>query len=213
MMIAAMMVAAVSANAQFEAGTFSIQPKAGFNASWLTNADANVGGVNLSKSPYIGALLGVEAEYQLAPKFSLAAGANYTLQGTAWGDLDYMGTKREDSKIELGYVTVPVTANYYIFEGFAVKTGVQFGFMTNAKEKYTIKTSVTGTETKTEFDTDLKDGCKKFDLSIPIGVSYQFKVPIVLDLRYNLGLTKINKDGDSMKNNVIQLTVGYKFAL
>ena len=36
-MIAAMMVAAVSANAQFEAGTFSLQPKAGFGMSWLSN--------------------------------------------------------------------------------------------------------------------------------------------------------------------------------
>ena len=50
-----------------------------------------------------------------------------------------------------------------------------------------------------------------------MGVSYQFKVPIVLDLRYNLGLTKVNKEDipgvDNYKNNVVQLTVGYKFHL
>ena len=37
MIIAAMMVAAVSANAQFEPGTFSIQPKLGSSISWLSN--------------------------------------------------------------------------------------------------------------------------------------------------------------------------------
>jgi opacity protein-like surface antigen len=63
----------------------------------------------------------------------------------------------------------------------------------------------------------MKDECKKFDLSVPIGVSYQFKVPVTLDLRYNLGVSKVNKESvsgvDDSKNNVISLTVGYKFAL
>ena len=50
-----------------------------------------------------------------------------------------------------------------------------------------------------------------------MGISYEFKVPIVIDLRYNLGLTKVNKESVSgvkdYKNNVVSLTVGYKFAL
>ena len=41
--------------------------------------------------------------------------------------------------------------------------------------------------------------------------------PIVIDARYNLGLTKVIKESEEgykdLKNNVIQLTVGYKFAL
>ena len=57
------------------------------------------------------------------------------------------------------------------------------------------------------------EGFKKFDLSIPLGLSYQFS-DFVIDARYNLGLTKVNKDGDSSsKNGVIQITLGYKFAL
>jgi hypothetical protein len=64
---------------------------------------------------------------------------------------------------------------------------------------------------------DFKDTLEKFDLSIPMGISYEFKVPIVIDLRYNLGLTKVNKESVSgvkdYKNNVVSLTVGYKFAL
>ncbi len=51
-----------------------------------------------------------------------------------------------------------------------------------------------------------------------MGVSYQIPtIPIVIDARYNLGLTKVNKESEEgykdLKNNVIQLTVGYKFAL
>jgi hypothetical protein len=51
-----------------------------------------------------------------------------------------------------------------------------------------------------------------------MGVSYQIPtIPIVIDARYNLGLTKVNKESieghKDLKNNVVQLTVGYKFAL
>jgi hypothetical protein len=56
------------------------------------------------------------------------------------------------------------------------------------------------------------------DISIPIGVSYQVPtIPVVIDGRFNLGLSRINKDKDygekDVKNQVVQVTVGYKFKL
>ena len=55
------------------------------------------------------------------------------------------------------------------------------------------------------------DDAKTFDLSIPVGLSYEYQ-NIVFDARYNIGVTKI-ADGVDHYNNVIQITVGYKFAL
>ncbi len=235
MIVAAMMVAAVGAKAQFEPGTFSIQPKVGVSVCWLSNLPdlhvnrellKNVGmelskDVTLEKSVTVGELIGVEAEYQLFRSFSIAAGVNYSLQGGGWDDYEYKNGKDEveikDVKYQTGYITVPVTANYYLFKGFAVKAGVQFGFLTNADDCNSIESKYDKTTSTYTFETDVKDSFEKFDLSIPMGVSYQFKVPIVLDLRYNLGLTKVNKESvtgvKDMKNNVIQFTVGYKFAL
>lgn len=218
MLMAAMMVAVVSAKAQFEPGTFSLQPKMGGQVAWLSNMPQLpiARGYEMDKSALAGFVIGGEAEYQLTDKFSVAGGLNYSLQGSAWSDLSVPGIfDLKDAKFELGYVTVPVTANLYLFEGFAVKAGVQFGFLTDAKVKATSESSVDGVTLKVESDLDMKDQCEKFDLSIPIGVSYQFKVPIVLDLRYNLGLTKVNKNSANKdsKNNVVSFTVGYKFAL
>ena len=223
MMIAAMMVAAVSANAQFEPGTFSIQPKAGFSIAWLSNMPKLPISTNttLDKSPIAGVVIGAEAEYQLTNMISLAAGVNYSLQGSGWEDYELKSgnnkVELKDAKVELGYITIPVVANFYLFKGFAVKAGIQPGFLTNAKMKATIKGEMDGSNMTTDVDNDMKDECKKFDLSVPIGVSYQFKVPVTLDLRYNLGVTKVNKESVSgekdCKNNVVQLTVGYKFAL
>ena len=228
MLIAAMMVATLSANAQFEQGTFSIQPKAGGNAAWLSNMpNLDFGDIKLDKTPAAGGIVGVEAEYMLTDNFSLAAGLTYGEQGSGYEDYEYSnaGTKVElkDLKYEMDYLNIPVVANYYLFKGFAVKAGVQFGFLTTAKIKGKTITSINGSTTTTEMEDkkignqDFMDTLEKFDLSIPMGISYEFKVPIVIDLRYNLGLTKVNKESVSgvkdYKNNVVSLTVGYKFAL
>ena len=65
-----------------------------------------------------------------------------------------------------------------------------------------------------------KYNCNKVDISIPVGVSYQVPtIPIYIDGRVNIGLSDIVKKeymgaGEkNCKNQVFQLTVGYKFAL
>ena len=57
----------------------------------------------------------------------------------------------------------------------------------------------------------LEDAVKGFELSIPVGLSYEIS-DFVIDARYNFGVTKV-LDGDDCKNSVFQFTVGYKFAL
>ena len=220
------MAAALSANAQFEPGTFSLQPKMGATGSLLTNMPSvtvpnmgNTSGISIDKAPTAGFIIGAEAEYQLTNTFSLAAGVNYAQQGSGWKDTDFniSGTKvkMRDAKIELGYVNVPILLNAYLFKGFALKAGVQLGFMTNASEKVTVEGSAGNVTEKYELDQDVMDNMEKFDVSIPVGISYQFKVPIVIDARYNIGLTNAIKDNgdESYKNMSFQLTVGYKFAL
>ena len=217
-----LLVAAMSANAQLEPGTFSIQPKAGATISWLTDMPSLGIGYFPDRIPIVGATLGAEAEYQLAEKFSVAAGINYAQQGCGWEDIrevfNNYKAELKDAKHELGYVNIPITANYYLFKGFAVKAGLQFGILTSAKEKGTFKTNHGEIELTRDLSCDYKDYYNKLDISIPLGISYEFNIPIVIDLRYNLGLLKVNKEFESApshnaKNNVIQLTVGYKLAL
>ena len=50
-----------------------------------------------------------------------------------------------------------------------------------------------------------------FDFSIPIGLRFEFS-NVVIDARYNIGITKIEKDGKE-RNSVFQFTLGYKFKL
>ena len=56
---------------------------------------------------------------------------------------------------------------------------------------------------------------KKVDFSIPVGVSFEY-ANVVVDFRYNIGLTKIYKsvlNDINSRNKVFALTVGYKLDL
>lgn len=135
----------------------------------------------------IGFVGGVEAEYQITDMISVTGGALYSMQGLKYGD----------EKIKLDYINIPILANVYVVKGLAVKLGVQPAF------KVSSKYSAEGVSA----DID----AKSFDFSIPVGVSYEYS-NVVLDARYNWGLTKVFDGGDS-KNSVFQITLGYKFAL
>ena len=137
----------------------------------------------------VGLVAGAVAEYGVAEKVGVSAGVMFSMQGC--------GFKDGDDKTKLNYLNIPILANYYVYKGLAVKAGVQPGFLLSAKYG----------------DKDIKDNMKKFDFSIPVGVSYEY-MNIVLDARYNIGLTKGNKEGDkSQKNSVFQITLGYKFKI
>ena len=73
MMIAAMMVATLSANAQNEVGQWSLQPKAGINIAKMTKFDYN------KTRP--GLIIGLEGEYGVSKNFGVTAALLYSMQG------------------------------------------------------------------------------------------------------------------------------------
>lgn len=185
--VVAMMVSAATF-AQNEVGQLTIQPKVGVNIANITDAD--------DTDPRIGLAAGAEFEYGLTDNIGLSAGVLYSMQGVKTTIID------DDCTWKLDYLNVPILANFYVAKGFAVKLGVQPGFKLSSKAK------VKGSGASKEVDVD---GVKSVDLSIPVGLSYQYQ-NIVFDARYNWGVTKIVDDADS-KHSVFQITVGYKFSL
>lgn len=191
MMIAAMMLMSMGAFAQNEVGQFTLKPMAGMTLANITNIDGKI---------KVGLAAGVEAEYGITETFGVSGGVLYSMEGSKNKD-------NSDLKTNLDYINVPILANAYLFKGFAVKVGVQPGFLVRAKEKYS-NGGIT-------VDGDIKDACNKVQLSIPIGLSYEY-ADFVLDARYNWGLTNTFKNDNSDKkshNSVFMFTLGYKFAL
>jgi len=190
-------LATMSANAQ----QMFLKPMVGGTLATFSGSDAE------DTKMKLGLVAGAEFGYKIAEPFAITAGALVSMQGSGQKDTEYT----KDVKTTLTYLNIPILANYEVLPGLCLKAGLQPGFLLSAKlkgEQY----SGNGWD---EFDTDnYKDHCKSFDLSIPMGLSYEIS-DFVIDARYNLGLTKIGKsegshDAANVKNSVIMLTLGYK---
>ena len=193
--IAVMAVCCHTANAQRArhlSGDITIQPMIGVSEGILSGKYNNF--IFRSDDPRTGLTIGAEGEYFTNTRnLSLSAALLYTQQG-------WMGKGTDPQTTKLNFINVPLMVNFYILKGLALKLGMQLGFRVSATE---------GGESVG----DLYEG---FNLSLPIGVSYEFKSPITLDLRYVPALTPINKDSNSdwkMRSDVLTLTIGYKFEL
>ena len=197
MMIAAMMVAAISANAQNEVGQLTLMPKAGINISTIT-------GDGINKKSKVGLVAGIEAEYGISEKFGLQFGLLYSMEGCKSDLVIATGEgasafRAEGVKWNLDYINIPILAQYYVVKGLAVKAGIQPAF--NVRHKGSVDGNTANIE-----------GVKSFNFSIPVGLSYEYQ-NFVLDARYNIGVTKLVKDADQGRNSTFAITLGYKFAL
>ncbi len=208
-MIAALMVATLSASAQNEVGQITLKPTVGLNIASMTKTTYS------KVRP--GLIAGVEAEYGVAENFGLSAGLFYSMQGvkqeynesgTYYG-MSFSGGAKATYKLD--YLNIPILAQYYIIKGFAVKAGIQPGFCVSKKYKYEVSASVAN-ESEIEKGTGkIQEGVKSFQFAIPVGISYEYE-SFVLDARYNIYATKAVKDADS-RHSVFSITLGYKFAL
>ena len=191
MMIAVMAIFAMTASAQNtnrEVGAFTLQPKVGLTIGSFSGEYVTVGG-KVENKKRVGFTAGLEGEIYATNWLGIALGLNYAQQGWKFGDV----------KCKYDYLNVPLVADFYVARGLALKTGVQLGFLMNAKWD----------------DLNVKDDCNKTNFSIPIGISYEFS-NVVLDLRYNVALSKVNKnatDNYKYRSDLVQITIGYKFEL
>lgn len=208
LLVLALMTATITVQAQHEEGDITIQPRIGVTFSTISGNDV----VSDDTKMKINLTYGFEAEYFFMNKLSIAGGLLFTNQGYKFDY--YEGQPGGNSVKKTGnfnnyYAAVPITVNYYIIEGLAVKAGVQPAFR--------VKTQLKTNDSKLDMDDalDFLFGnqditLNKFDLSIPVGFSYEYN-HITFDARYNFGLTKLFKGvDDTSRNRVITLTLGYK---
>jgi hypothetical protein len=209
---------AFSASAQSEVGSITWQPNMG-----VTHTSAIVEGRNSVLDGAYGITFGVEAMYMLKEKLGIALGLNYTGYNLDDDAVAYFGYSRYYSyygynyngslyeralnpdyqKARNFYFNIPVTANFYIFKGFAVKGGIAFNILSTAK---------IGGDSELNFGREavkVRDLYKSVFISAPIGVSYEIK-NIVFDARYSVSITNVSDYGEATYLP-LSLTVGYKF--
>ena len=200
--ILSLAVALFAVATSFAQTSVSIVPRAGVSLATMTNTQ------NGKIIP--GFVGGADVQFQFNDIVGLTAGVFYEMQGCK-GSYD-SGIATVTQKYKNDYVNIPILFNCYVVKGLAVKLGLQPGFLVSSK----LTTTAAGVS-----DTgNSKEIFNTVDLSIPVGLSYEIS-NVVLDVRYNWGLTNIlkNKIGDlefddrKSRNSVFQITLGYRFQL
>ncbi len=176
-------------------------PKAGLNF-------ANLSGLNDSEmktSFHVGAV----AEIKFNEKFSIQPEVVYSAQGTKYTEtFPVLGTV--ETSLNNDYINIPILAKYYIVDGFSVEAGPQIGFLMKAESELDTTIACVNSNVKG----DNKDSFKSTDFGLGLGLAYDLPVGLFVNARYNLGLSDIRENtsaGDAVKNNVIQVGIGYKF--
>ena len=250
-LLAFMLVCGVMTNAgaqKREAGEWSIIPKVGVNLFKL--ADDKVwlsedGSKYVNSSYKLGFEGGVDIEYMVHDRIGLTVGAMYAMQNEKYNDFHkgekkagsenlYEFSKFENMRVNFGFLNVPVKCNVYLTDNFALKAGVQLGFMLSAKFKYNVVSGLydklnpgniiyydadgnpaqEGSNVYLAEEIDVKDSYKHFDISIPVGFSYEYE-NVIVEAQYRIGLSKLNLDGyaDKLRSSVFSVTVGYRLGL
>lgn len=198
----AMMVSSMFAFAQYEVGTFSICPQVGLSASQVVITKDTPTELSVGESRYKAGLVGgLELEYQAKKWLGLSAGALYTQAGAH-------GRVGSGIDMKYDYITMPVLANFYPCKGLCLKVGLQPSVNLSAK----------ATENGKPMECYGKDNINKFDMQIPVGISYETH-GFIIDARYNFGVTNMLKNSSNantnigMHNSCATLTIGYKFHL
>ena len=174
-----------------------------------------------------GFTIGVEAQYQFNKTFGLSVGAFYAQQGVKWNlkgfkeDIKETSTNGEEKLISqiafkdnliLNYNTldIPVMANFYVWEGLALKVGLE--------PQITLSQKVNGEYVVIKDEEEYIGKAHEYNLrslglSLPVGASYEYN-NVIIDLRYHLGLTNIENNNTyyntDHRSRMVTLTVGYK---
>ena len=155
------------------------------------------GGLNMSSNSEEGAntllafQLGGFAEFKVSDKFAVQPELMYSAQGAKFSGGGASYTKN------LNYINIPVMAKYYVADAFSLELGPQIGFLMSAKSD----------------GVDIKEFCNSTDFGLNLGAGYNLNETMSLGLRYNMGLTDVEKNQvvGTSKNSSIQLSFGYKF--
>ncbi|WP_297628673.1 porin family protein [uncultured Rikenella sp.] len=174
-------------------------PRVGMNVSSMTKT-------TYSKARIRGSF-GLMAGYKVNDLIGLQAEALYSLQGSKVDN-------NEKDIYSYNYVKIPVLAKVYLIGGLNLEAGVAFNWLVKAQQKwnsssYDMNGNVIETTTHTR---SLIDDCKSFDLTIPVGINYQFRRWFDLGVRYDISTIRVSEDKkDHAKSSVLSVNLGLRF--
>ena len=192
--------------------------KAGYSMSTL-KSESDLGSYTSDPSHtfYIGGLV----QHKFSDKFGIQGELLYSPLGGKTvikeEDEDNPGSYFDlKNKTTLGTLLIPVSAKYFITEGFSVSAGASFGVILSAKNKSVFDggLNIPGVEIGLDEEVDIKNDVNTLNIAPFVGVEYMLENGLFFDARYNLGISNLSKNSDfneTTKNSFLQVGVGFKF--
>lgn len=181
------MLIAFIASGQNDVKQWSLKPFAGMSVSSFMGADADG---SEARFGYHG---GLEAEYQLHHRWSVALGALYSTGGAK------ISENAEKMTIKSDRIYFPLTAKCYVWRGLSLSTGVAPTIVVNSVFDFRGAGVSVGVKSSKI--------SRSFDVSIPIGVSYEYRNVVVGASAY-FGLCPLFKKNSYIEANGIRLDLG-----
>ncbi|MEG1670622.1 MAG: porin family protein [Mucinivorans sp.] len=168
--------------------------------SWSFGAKIGANYADFAGSPFstqgiLGFVGGGYVEMGIGQRFGVSLDVLYSSQGSKFSKKN----STEYQKDVASYLIFPVLLTFQPVRNLRIKAGVQPSIMLNMQRFYESSRL------------DVLDQYNRFDLSIPVGISYCIR-HIEIDLRYHIGVTNLlPNNGEKARNSVFTLSVGYRF--
>jgi hypothetical protein len=184
----------------------------GLHAGMNLETQASLGQLWNNCELYQGYLAGGFLEYGFNKTLSLQTEINYQKKGEKTVNTE-SGIKSVNRR-EFNYISVPLLVKFYVHDGglgdkwdVSFLTGPYAGFLTSANSK--IKAGDTTTPVK------IDNQAEKTDIGAVIGTGVRYRLEsghaILAELRYEMGLTRIDATDTDLRNKGIGLTIGFSF--
>ena len=154
-----------------------------------------------------GFVAGAEVEGELDEHFGFRTGLFFTSLGGKMSHITYNEVSgRIDKEKILGprynwvmnYLCIPLIGEWRPVKNLSLMAGFQFGIRVNKHGHGKKDDEITGRNSNPWW------------ASIPVGLSYNIG-PVMLDARYNLGLSVLSGDSGGQRLDAITVSLGYRF--
>jgi hypothetical protein len=188
------------------------QIKFGVHAAGNLETQAELGQLWTNSDMYQGFLMGGYLDYRIGNTFSVQTELNYQKKGGKFSST-YEGVE-STLRREFNYITVPLLLKGNFFDKglgdsweFSLFTGPYVGFLTSAHS------SINTAGNKSPIDIHNQADKKDFGTIFGVGVSYKLNNSgaIIAELRYQMGLSEVDKLDTGLRNKGMGITLGYRF--
>lgn len=183
-------------------GQINFGIKAGLNFSNVKNIGST------DNKTRLGINGGLLTEIEISKKFIARPELLYSIKGFKFPATTF----NSNGTLSLNYVSIPLLGGYRLDDKFTILLGPEFNFLTNANSKFDGSNH------------DVSKNYRKLDIAFDLGVTYNIKNSLGIELRYSYGLedladvfitdqsgAEIGKDRRG-SNKIFQLGLFYRFS-